>query len=86
MGYRIKKIVRKDDMNFIGYYKGHEICIDREEDDDYKFYIVVRSPEGTFCYDGWWSCYDKYPTIDDAIEEALRGSLLIAPTQQKGGE
>ena len=39
-----------------------------------KFYIWVTSPDGTYSYNGYWE-QDK-ATIGDALEEALKGSLL----------
>jgi len=62
------------DDNFHGQYKGHEIDINRESDDD--FYIIVTHPDGTPLYDGWWAHGGK-DTVHDAVNEALRGAMLI---------
>ena len=84
--YRIlkKNIKEKTEDCFRGYYKNHEIHIDkyREYDlVDHKetnlgWYIIVTCPDGCICYDGWWS-EGRDANIDEAIEEALAGSLLI---------
>lgn len=74
MKYRIKKFEEKTPDRFIGQYKQHDIDIKRE--DDGCFYIIVRSPEGSYCYDGWWKPYWK-ATINEAIHEALVGAELI---------
>jgi hypothetical protein len=75
--YRIlkKNIKEKTEDSFVGLYKNHDIHIEREE---HGFYITVTGPDGCYCYDGYWINYDyPAPNIDDAIEEALKGSQLI---------
>ena len=59
---------RKDDDEL-----SHEICIDRKGDE--LFYIKVYAPSGLMAYDG---CWDRPgATMDQAITEALTGSLLV---------
>jgi len=84
--YRIlkKNIKVKSEFYFLGYYKNHEIKIEKDnltwDEESYtypRWYIVVTGPNGGVCYDGWWGDYLRNTTIDDAIEEALMGSKLI---------
>ena len=73
-GCRVDRISEMTEDVFYGEYKGHVIEINRESDDD--FYIMVRNPSGSFDYDGWWQ-HDGKDTIRDAVEEALKGSMLL---------
>ena len=70
-GPRVKALIRTDD-HFYGTYRKHEIQIDREPNG--SFYIIVRSPSGSCCYDGW-----RKGSLDmsAAITQALVGSCLI---------
>jgi hypothetical protein len=75
---RIDKIYEMTEDIFEGEYKGHSISINRESDND--FYIVVTAPCGMYDYDGWWQ-HDGNDSVRDAVEEALRGSLLLPDNQ-----
>lgn len=75
--YRITQRVEKTDDHFHAIYKGRDIQIDREPDG--SFYIIVTDLEsGMHDYDGWWQ-ESRYSTktIDEAIEEALKGAMLV---------
>jgi len=83
MKYRIRIIHERTSRRFRGRYKGHEIEITRADRKGlrvYGWYIMVWAPSGALCYDGYWpsSLLMEGPkTMDEAIEQALRGSLLI---------
>jgi hypothetical protein len=80
---RIRKIKEHTPDSFRGIYKGYDIEIERDLERDkhgYVFYITVRNPEIAFGtnYDGWWEYEGSaYPSIEDAVEEALKGSGFI---------
>jgi hypothetical protein len=73
--------VLKRTENEVGaYFRQHSIHIVifvREPDE--RFYITVFAPSGNYCYDGWWPRSPREPrkTMREAIEQALRGSLLL---------
>lgn len=70
--------VRTDEQwenGFYGRYKGHAIGIERDHPNS-EWYIVVTAPNGLPAYDGWWRD-SKHKPIREAIEQALRGSLLL---------
>lgn len=75
--YRIIQIETHTPDNFYGTYKGRSIQIDREEDD--SFYIIVTDiKSGMADYDGWWRESQVFNrTIEEAIEEALKGAILV---------
>jgi hypothetical protein len=75
--YRITQRVEKTEDHFHAVYKGRDIQIDRE--DDGSFYIIVTHIEsGMHDYDGWWDESRHFiRTIDEAIEEALKGAMLV---------
>jgi len=63
-----------DESGYYGAYKKHAIEISRDEFLG-NYYIMVRSPSGTYCYDGYWrDSADK--TMAEAIEEAKIGAGL----------
>lgn len=69
-------IFSKTPVSFYGAYKGHTVDITKDE---LGFYIIVKDPSGEYCYDGWWrDSFDGSKTIDNAIEEALKGAMLIS--------
>jgi hypothetical protein len=83
-GYRIVNVRERTDASFSGRYRGHDIQVDREPDDSadgMAFYIIVTAPSGMNAYDGWWGAWRN--TLDEAIEEALLGSNLIAKEQRR---
>lgn len=42
---------------------------------DYEtFYITVASPDGCYCYDGYWHKLDA--SIEEALKEAINGCKL----------
>jgi len=79
--WRIKTIYEKTENIFWGEYKKHEIAIEgvlvgQDSTMGKRYAIAVLNTEnGIYAYDGYWG--DSYNTIDEAIEEALRGSKLI---------
>ena len=84
--YVIRKVVTKDADTFFGEYKGHTIEIWRDEEplDHSQFTIMVTKKNcGMFAtaYDGDWGCSDN--TMDEAIEEALLGAMLIDENQRR---
>lgn len=67
-------VLERSENYFEGRYKQHDIRIDRTARNP-NWYIVVRGPDGCYACDGWWrDSADK--TMDEAILEACRGSLL----------
>lgn len=75
MKFRIRQVYEKKKDSFEGIYKGHHIhCyVDTENG---CWYIIVTDKTGMTAYDGWWrDSEDK--SVDHAIEEALRGSMLL---------
>ena len=75
-GYRIRDVLKRTENEFFANYKGCTVQVDREEDPcpGGYFYIIVTTHGGGHLYDGWWG--DEEHTLDDAIKQALRGSLL----------
>ncbi len=71
---RFSKSVEKTDTLFEGYYKNHYFNI-QKEDEPNKWYIIVTDPSGEYCYDGYWETLEE-STIDDAIEQAIKGSCI----------
>lgn len=65
------KITSQDDKELWATYKGAEIEILKEDD---GYYIIVTHEDGGYCYDGYWG--DNEATFDDALTEAIKGSLL----------
>lgn len=65
--------ISKDKDSFFGKYKGSEIVITRDKDNN-NFYIQVFNDQG-YGYDGWWDD-SEFSTIDDAIVEAIDGAML----------
>ena len=76
------KVIEQTADEFHGRYKKHDISISRES--DYIYYIMVACPDGTYAYDGWWGDDLERHTMEQAVQEALEGSLLTA--QPQGGE
>lgn len=81
---RIKKVLKNNEDIFEGFYKKHYILIEKEYGEHtlagYIFYIQVLDSDGLYCYDGYWDGEEQnnlYPTMEDAVEEALIGSLLL---------
>jgi hypothetical protein len=73
---RLKNVVRK--RNSIQcQYKGCEISITRDSHFE-DWYIQVTHRDGCYIYDGWWKD-SSHRTLDDAIKEAIDGSLLTKP-------
>lgn len=78
-------IIRQVDLHtetrFEARYKGYEMSVCLDEDDyapeERRYYILVQNPEVSFgtAYDGW--APEEADTLDKAIEEALRGSMLV---------
>ena len=66
-------VKEKNADHFYGWYKGHEIQIDREKESG-NYYILVWSDAG-YDYDGWWND-SADASIDEAIEEAKRRAML----------
>ena len=69
---RIKCVFECNRNHFYGRYKTNSITVDREGYD--KFYIIVRTLGGGMLYDGYW---EGSANIEDAVHEALKGSLLL---------
>lgn len=65
-------VEKKTKDSFSGFYKGYSIEIDRDKDTQ-TFYIQVYSDDG-YLYDGWAD--DDITSIDDAIQEAIKGADL----------
>lgn len=60
---------------FRGTHKGCEIEIERDPHvPGYRFYIIVRAPDGSHMYDGW--APESVTTIPAAKREALYGAML----------
>ena len=88
---RIKKTFKETDTYFHGQYKGYNIEIQLEEIEppigyDYdepetRFYIHVQNPEVSFgtLYEGY--APEEVETMRQAKSEALRGSMLVEPSQ-----
>lgn len=53
----------------------YEIYIERRIALEGLFYIEVYHPSGCMSYDGYWK--NEHATMDDAIAEALAGSMLV---------
>lgn len=70
----------RGELFFHGSYKDHHIEIERDGHDD-DWYIIVTAPCGMRDYDGWWTGSGDRP-LDDAIEEALAGAMLIEEKSQ----
>lgn len=70
--------IRRTEDEFYATHKGCEIRINREEDWDGQgsgaFYIQVQVLGCGHLYDGWSP--EGVETMDAAVAEALRGSLL----------
>lgn len=67
------KTIKREENVFWGEYKAHDIEIFRELSDE-DWYIIVHSGRG-YLYDGYFPD-SANATIDEAIEEALKGSQL----------
>lgn len=72
--YRLGRVSIRTSKQIIGRYRDYDIEINREEDG--RFYIYVHNPYISFgtAYDGWWG--DKQKSIDEALQEAFRGSQI----------
>ncbi len=73
MNYKIRNIIEETWDSFHAKYKRHEIIITREK--NFLFYIQVVAPSETYSYDGYYD--SNTGSMDEAIEEALKGALLI---------
>ena len=71
--YRIRNIIEKSYNEFEATYKKHLIRITREE--VFMFYIQVSNNEGIYSYDGYYD--SDTGSMDEAIEQALEGAMLI---------
>ena len=63
------KIQVAREAHFFGFYKGFNVDVEKESSTD-TFYIQVFGDKGT-SYDGYWRKIGA--TMDDAVQEALRG-------------
>ena len=61
-------------------FKRHEIAVTKDAPDK-NWYIVVRSPSGLRCYDGWWS-ESAGRTWQEAVAEAKREAMLTPSTDE----
>ena len=61
----------------------HSIRAERE-DVDANWYITVTGPDGLRSYDGWWQG-SAGRSVEDVVQEALRGAALQAEAQKTGG-
>lgn len=70
----MRGLITKERTNtsFYGFYKGHELVIEKHKNDDY-FYIQVYN-DGGYAYDGY--APEECETVDDAIKEAIDGAQL----------
>lgn len=66
------RIVSKSRKHFSGTHKGASIEIEKEPDG--KFYIIVRSKDGSAMYDGW--APETVRTMTEAKRESIRGACL----------
>lgn len=98
MTYRIKNTLDSE-HEFFATYKGYQVHVEWQGDvdeqdgevfeepplDGMAYYIVVRNPEISFgtAYEGYWG--DARNSLEEAVEEALVGSCLIADDQRKFG-
>ena len=76
-GPRVRTISKSRNA-FEGRYKDHKIYLSRLGPQQ-AWHIQVRSPDGTYLYDGWWTKPQhegRTATLREAIAEACRGSLL----------
>ena len=55
-------------------FRRHEITLTKDAPDR-NWYIVVRTPSGLMCYDGWWH-ESTGKMWREALEEAKRGACL----------
>ena len=78
---RIKKVIEKTEECFEGYYKNHWICITMEyicTGFEPIYHIEVQNQDGIYSYHGYWDGDNRLNlTMEDAVEEALKGSMLI---------
>ena len=68
------KTFEKTETHFSGEYKGWSIEINKEEELEDHWYIMVTGDKGT-AYDGYFEEYHN--DIDAVILQALKGSQLI---------
>ena len=82
--YRLGRVEVRNSKQIIGSYRGYRIEINRE--DDGRFYIYVCNPDISFgtAYDGWWG--EARNTIDEALQQAFKGSLITEQHSNGGGE
>lgn len=73
---RVQTVVRETN-EFQGRYKGHDLDLMRDGRFS-RWYIRVRDPRGCYAYDGWWA-ESAGKSLDEAIEEALKGACLWTP-------
>lgn len=73
------KIIEHTYKRLYATYQNHDIVIERKDvrRQEY-FYILVTAPNGLSAYDGYWPRWGiESETMDDALTEALAGSLLL---------
>lgn len=71
------QVIQEGPHDFCGAYKGHTINLERDHPNQ-NWYIIVATPSGGYIYDGWWR--DSVgKSVHEAVIEALRGSMLVAP-------
>jgi hypothetical protein len=75
-GQRITKVAYLECDQFLGWYKGTQIAIFYEDDEDQPcWYISVENNNGHL-YHGYWGHGDE--KIKEVIEEAMSGSGLLS--------
>lgn len=47
-----------------------------EREDDQRWYIIVKHPDGGSLYDGWWNDSEE-KSLAEAVQEAVRGACLV---------
>lgn len=47
-----------------------------ERDEDMRWYIIVKHPNGGALYDGWWHDSEE-KSLAEAVQEAVRGADLV---------
>lgn len=47
-----------------------------ERDEDMRWYIIVKHPDGGSLYDGWWQD-SECKSLAEAVQETVRGACLV---------
>lgn len=72
---QVMRTVGRGDESLCGYDRaGYYYQIER--DDDLRWYIIVKHPDGGALYDGWWNDSEE-KSLAEAVQEAVRGAGLV---------